>query len=305
MTQSGTDPATSPTARTVSLIVNPAAGGGRAGRLLGEVGNALSSRGREHHVEATRSLEHAAELAAAAAGAGELAVAFGGDGLIAAVAGALRNTDGVLGILPGGRGNDLARVLGIPRDPVAACEVLDSGVVRTIDLGQAGDRTFIGIASCGFDSDANRIANQARLVKGNLVYAYGAIRALAGWKPATFELTLDAGVTLVVTGYSVAAANSKAYGGGMYAAPDAELDDGLLDIVTCADMPKRRLLTAVLPKVFKGTHVHEPEVTVRRAREVTITADRPFTLYADGDPIAELPVRVRVLPGAVRVLVPR
>ncbi len=301
----GTDRSTGTPARTVSLIVNPVAGGGRAGRLLGAVGIALSANGLEHHVERTRSLEHARELATAGAEAGEVAVAFGGDGLIGAVAGALAHSEGVLGMLPGGRGNDLVRVLGIPLDPVAACQVIATGVVKRLDLGQAGESTFVGIASCGFDSDANRIANQTRLVRGNLVYAYGAIRALIGWRPARFELTLDGGRKHVVTGYSVGAANSKAYGGGMYAAPGAELDDGLLDIVTLADMPKRRFLTSMMPKVFKGTHVHEREVTVLRAAEVTIAADRPFTMYADGDPIAELPVTVTAVPGAVRAIVPR
>jgi YegS/Rv2252/BmrU family lipid kinase len=305
MTQSEAEPMTAPDTRTISLIVNPSAGGGRAGRLLSEVESALTRLGLPHHVERTRSLGHAAELAAAAAAEGETAVAFGGDGLIAAVAAGLRGTQGVLGVLPGGRGNDLARVLGIPRDPAEACRVLTAGRIRRLDLGLAGERTFVGIASCGFDSDANRIANQTRLVKGNLVYAYGAIRALAAWRPARFELTLDTDRIHVLTGYSVGAANSKAYGGGMYAAPDAELDDGLLDIVTCSEMPKWRFLTSLLPKVFKGTHVEEPEVSVLRAAEVTITADRPFTLYADGDPIAELPVTVRVLPGAIRVIVPR
>jgi YegS/Rv2252/BmrU family lipid kinase len=305
MTGSDAAPVAATGTRRVALIVNPFAGAGRAGRLLPEVEGALDRLGLAHHVERTRSLEHATELATAAAVAGETAVAFGGDGLIAAVAAGLRGSEGVFGLLPGGRGNDLARVLGIPRDPAAACEVLSRGTIRRLDLGLAGDRTFVGIASCGFDSDANRIANQTRLVRGNLVYAYGAIRALAGWRPARFELTLDGERMHVLTGYSVAAANSKAYGGGMYAAPGAELDDGLLDVVTCADMPKWRLLTSVLPKVFKGTHIEEPEVTVLRASQVTITADRPFTLYADGDPIAELPVTVRVLPGAIQVLVPR
>ncbi|HLY48032.1 MAG TPA: diacylglycerol kinase family protein [Solirubrobacteraceae bacterium] len=304
MTERQPAPVASAAARPISLIVNPSAGGGRAGRLLGSVGMALSARGLSHHVELTRSLEHAAELAAVAAAAGELAAAFGGDGLIAAVAGALRDSDGILGILPGGRGNDLARVLGIPADPVAACEVLARGVVRRLDLGEVAGRTFLGIASCGFDSDANRIANQTRLVKGNLVYAYGAVRALVGWRPATFEVTLDGARTHVVRGYSVGAANNKAYGGGMYAAPDAELDDGLLDVVTLADMPKARFLTSLMPKVFKGTHVNEPEVTVWRAAEVAIAADRPFTLYADGDPIAELPVTIRVLPRAVQAILP-
>ena len=301
----GAESVTAGPTRTLALIVNPAAGGGRAGRLLGAVGDALSAQGLEHHVERTTSLEHARELARAAAEAGEVAVAFGGDGLIGAVAGALADSEGVLGLLPGGRGNDLARVLGIPLDPVAACQVLAGGVVKQLDLGQAGGKVFVGIASCGFDSEANRIANETRIVRGNLVYAYGAIRALIRWRPARFELTLDDGRTHVVTGYSVGAANSKAYGGGMYAAPGAELDDGLLDIITCADMPKRRFLTSMLPKVFKGTHVGEPEVTVLRAAAVTIAADRPFTMYADGDPIAELPVTVKALPGAVRAIVPR
>ena len=290
---------------TVRLIVNPAAAGGRAMRSLGAVSERLDALGVGHHVELTRDLEHAGALARQAAAAGEVATGFGGDGLIGAIAGALVGSDGVLGVLPGGRGNDFARTLGIPLTAVDACAVLAHGTPRRIDLGRAGERTFIGIASCGFDSDANRIANQARLIRGNLVYAYGAIRALAGWRPATFELTLDGGRTHVVTGYSVAAANSKAYGGGMYAAPAAELDDGLLDVVTCADMPKWRLLTSLLPKVYKGKHVEEPEVTVLKASQVTITADRPFTLYADGDPIAELPVTVRVLPGAIQALVPR
>jgi YegS/Rv2252/BmrU family lipid kinase len=291
--------------RRLALIVNPSAGGGRAGAALPDVQDALRRLGLQHRVETTRSLEHARELALEAAGRGEVAVAFGGDGLVGAVAGALMHSTGVAGILPGGRGNDFARVLGIPLEPIPACSVLAEGAVRTLDLGQAGERTFVGIASCGFDSEANRIANQTRLVRGNLVYAYGAVRALVSWRPARFELTLDGERQYVVTGYSVGAANSKAYGGGMYAAPGAELDDGLLDIVTMATTSKRRFLFSLMPKVFKGTHIDEPEVTVLQAREVAISADRAFTMYADGDPIAELPVTVRALPGAVQVIAPQ
>jgi YegS/Rv2252/BmrU family lipid kinase len=290
--------------RAIALIVNPSAGGGRAGKLLDAVAAALAAHRLTHHVERTRSLEHAQELARAAAAAGEVAVAFGGDGLIGAVAGALRDSRGLLGVLPGGRGNDLARVLGIPPDPVAACQVLASGVPRAIDLGEVAGRTFVGIASCGFDSDANRIANQARLIRGNLVYAYAALRTLATWKPATFAVTLDGGETRTVVGCTVAAANSKAYGGGMFLAPDASLDDGMFDVVFVEDAPKRKLL-GLLPLLFKGEHVHKPNVHVERARGLHIAADRPFSLYADGDPIAELPVTLRVLSRAVRVLVPQ
>jgi YegS/Rv2252/BmrU family lipid kinase len=288
----------------LALIVNPSAGGGRAGRALGDVRQALGRLGLEHQAELTRDLEHAIGLARSAAAAGQVAVAFGGDGLVGAVAGALCDDGGgVLGVLPGGRGNDFARVLGIPLEPVAACQVLATGIARPHDLGQVGSRTFIGIASCGFDSVANRIANRTRIVRGNLVYVYGALRALAGWKPATFTLEFDHGEQRTATGYTVAAANSKAYGGGMLMAPDASLQDGLLDVVIVGQVPKLRFLR-LLPTVFRGEHVALSNVEVVRCTSVRIAASRPFTLYADGDPIAELPVTVRALPEAVRVIVP-
>jgi YegS/Rv2252/BmrU family lipid kinase len=287
-----------------SLIVNPSAGGGRAGRLLADVQAALDRHGVEHHVERTRSLDHARELAHAATTAHEAALAFGGDGLIGAVASALQHSGGVLGVLPGGRGNDFVRVLGVSQDPVVACDVIAGGEVKELDLGQVGEKIFIGIASCGFDSDANRIANETRVVRGNLVYAYGALRALAGWKPATFEVTLDGGPPREVTGYTVAAANSGAYGGGMFLAPDASLEDGMLDVVMVEHVPKLRFLR-LLPTVFKGEHVKQRNVIIERAREISISASRPFTMYADGDPIGELPVTVRALPRAVRVIVPK
>ncbi len=287
----------------LAVIVNPVAGGGRAGRALPAVRAELHRLGLEHHVQATLSLEHARSLARDALATGEIAVAFGGDGLIGAVAGALRHSDGVLGVLPGGRGNDFVRSLSIPVDAVAACAVLTTGHRQRLDLGCVGGRTFIGIASCGFDSVANRIANETKLVRGNLVYAYGAMRALAGWRPASFTVTVDDGEPRSVIGYTVAVANSGRYGGGMRLAPDARLDDGLLELMIISDMPRLRFLRT-LPSVFKGEHVHRPEFALERARRVRIAASRPFTLYADGDPIAELPAEIEVLPAAVQTIVP-
>jgi YegS/Rv2252/BmrU family lipid kinase len=291
----------------LELLVNPSSGGGRALKALPRVRARLGELGLEHALHETRSLDHARELAAAAAEQGRTVVTLSGDGLVGAVAGVLRGRDATLGVLPGGRGNDFARVAGIPRDPVAACDVLVQGTARPIDVGEVVGadgvaRTFIGIASLGFDSDANRIANEAPSRLGPLVYLYGALRALAAWKPATFELELD-GEPVTVRGWSVAGANSAAYGGGMYVAPDAALDDGLLDVVTSAETGKATFLR-VLPKVFKGRHVDEPSVEVRRAREVRVRADRPFEVYADGDPIGALPATIRAVPGALRVLLP-
>jgi len=293
-----------PVERRIALIVNPSSGGGRAMRALPTVQERLHALGLPFHVEQTRSLGHGAELAHAALAAGELPVTLSGDGLVGAVAGALRGADGaVMGVLPGGRGNDFARVTGIPLDPMAACDVLAHGTPRPIDVGEADGHTFIGIASLGFDSDANRIANEAPARLGQLVYLYGALRALAAWQPAAFEVEVD-GERVSFTGWSVAAANSKAYGGGMLLAPDAELDDGQLDVVLTARTTKLRFLRS-LPKVFKGAHIHEPSVRVLRGAEVRISADRAFTVYADGDPIGVLPITVRAVRHAVRVVLPR
>lgn len=289
--------------RRLALIVNPVAGGGRPARALPQVQAELRARGFEQRFDYTKSLGHARELALEAAAGGEVAVAFGGDGLISAVAGALKHTDGAVGILPGGRGNDLCRVLGIPLKPVAACAVLASGVQRQLDLGEAAGRAFTGIASCGFDSVVNQIANETTVVRGSPVYGLALLRALPRFKAAGFEVTFDGGEVQRFTGYSVAAANSRQFGGGMRLAPDASLTDGLLDAVIIEDMPKLRFLR-LAPTVFSGRHLRYREVSVVRAREIHIEATEPFTLYADGESIAELPVTVRVLPGAVRMIVP-
>jgi len=289
--------------RAVSLIVNPMAGGGRAAKALPRVERRLGDLGVAFHTERTRDLEHARDLARLAAEAGETVVTLSGDGLVGCVAGVLRERPGsVLGILPGGRGNDFARVLGIPLEAEEACAVIAHGVERPVDVGDVGGRTFIGIASLGFDSEANRIANEAPAWLGQLVYLYGALRALVEWRYAAFDVEVD-GERYSFTGWTVAAANSKAYGGGMFLAPDAELDDGALDVVWC-DRNSKLWFLRTLPKIFKGEHIRESGVHVRRGSVVSISADRPFVVYADGDPIGELPVTVRAIPNALRVLLP-
>jgi YegS/Rv2252/BmrU family lipid kinase len=272
-------------------------------KLLPQVEQELRAQSLAYRVVQTESLEHGIDEARRGADAGEVPVVMSGDGLVGQIGGALAGTDATLGIVPGGRGNDLARVLGIPSDPVQAVRVLAAGEGRKIDVGDANGRRFLGVASCGFDSEANRIANETRLVRGNLVYAYAAIRALIAWRAARFTLVLDGGDRLVYDGYSVAAANSRAFGGGMFVAPHAELDDGRLDVITVSDVSKLRYVRG-LPKAFKGTHLANEEVGEHRAATVEISADRNFAVYADGEHLTDLPATVTVLPGALRVLAP-
>jgi YegS/Rv2252/BmrU family lipid kinase len=288
--------------RRLAVIVNPTAGSGRALEALPRIRSELDRIGADYHVIETSSADHARAEGTAARERGEAVGALGGDGLVGTLAGVLCGGDSPLALLPGGRGNDLARVLGIPTEPEAAARVAIEGVERPIDVPDVDGTSYVGIASCGFDSDANRIANEAKLIRGNLVYLYAALRALAAWKHATFEVVVD-GQRHTVTGYSVIVANSKAYGGGMYVVPHAELDDGRLDVMLAAAGSKLHFLSH-LPKLFSGSHVDDPRLRFVRGEEIEVSADRPFVVYADGDPIAELPVRIRVARQALRVLVP-
>ena len=286
----------------LALIVNPHSGGGRGLSALRTVERELDHRRVPFRADLTESLGHAAELALAAIESEEIPVAVGGDGLIGAVGGALAGAPLPRGLIPAGRGNDLARGLGIPSDPGQALEVILSGNRRTIDVGEANGERFLGIASVGFDSRANRIANDSRLPSGRLVYSLAALRALATWEAVRFSIALD-GETKRFTGYTVALANNGYYGAGMHLAPDSDISDGLLDLITVSGTSRLRFLSQ-LPKVFSGSHIELEEVDCIKVREVEVAASRPFEVYADGDPLTRLPAVFRVLHNALEVMAP-
>jgi YegS/Rv2252/BmrU family lipid kinase len=286
----------------LALLVNPSSAGGKTLKLLPKVEQVLDSRRVEFRVQRTKGLEHGVEQALRAIEAGEVPVVMSGDGLLGAVGGAMAGSETPLGIIPGGRGNDLARVLGIPDDPEAAIEVVLAGHSRRIDVGEANDKRFLGIVSVGFDSEANRRANETHFLRGNLVYAYAALRTLLGWKPARFTIRVGEERTRI-SGYSVSVANNSTFGGGMRIAPNASLDDGEFDVVTVGEVGKLRFVRN-LPKVFKGAHIDEDEVHVFRASRLELTASRPFPVYADGEHLTDVPASLRVLPRALSVLVP-
>jgi YegS/Rv2252/BmrU family lipid kinase len=286
----------------IALLANPSAADGRSLKCLDIVRATLEQRGAEYRM-ATPAGRDAARAAAREAGErGETVVAVGGDGTIGLIAGALRDTPGRLTVIPAGRGNDFARVMKIPTNAAEAAALVLDGEEKVVDVGDVDGETFVCIASLGFDSDANRIANDAKLIKGNLVYLYAALRALAGWQHANFHVVID-GEAHDVRGWAVAIANSKAYGGGMYIAPGAQIDDGQFDVVLTSETSRRTALKD-LPKVFKGTHSALPYVQTLRGKKVEVSADRPFDIYADGDPIGCLPATVSISARSLKVLVP-
>jgi YegS/Rv2252/BmrU family lipid kinase len=286
----------------LTLLVNPSSAGGRSLKLLPRIEAALDARRVAFRVEKTRSLDHGAELALQAVELGEVPVVVSGDGLLGVVGGAMAGAEAPLGLIPAGRGNDLARALGIPTEPEAAVDTVLGGRSRLIDVGEANGKRFLGIASVGFDSECNRLANETHWLRGNLVYAYSMPRTLIGWRTARFTIAVGE-ERKRLSGYFVAVANNSVYGGGMWIAPEAEIDDGEFDVVAIGEVGKLRFLRG-LRDVLKGAHLDKPEVSVFRAPRLELDASRPFPVYADGDHLTDLPVSLRVLPRCLSILVP-
>lgn len=308
------------------LIVNPAAGGGSSRAVVPAVTAALDAAGASYQVSESASLEHARELAAAGVQRGDVVVAVGGDGMAGALAGTVAAAGGICGIIPAGRGNDLARVLGLPADPAAAALVLAGGQVRRVDMigvrvaGQA-ESIVAGSVYAGLPAVAGEIANATRWLKGPMVYPVAALRALAGWQPASFRVQVaghggsaagpaSAPALHAFAGYAVVVANCPYFGAGMKVAPPAQVDDGILDIVLMRHGPKLTFVRA-LAKIKDGSHVMLPQVSLERGSEVTLAADRAMPAAADGERLpgaAPLPagaeLRIRALPLILAVLTP-
>ena len=299
---------------SLSLIVNPAAARGRSLRVLPEVIAELGRLGAGYEITRSASLDHARELAAAAAAAGRAAVAVGGDGMAGAVAGAVAGMAAGFGVIPAGRGNDLARVLGIPAPPREAAAVLAAGHTRRADLISV---TAPGRPACvvagsvymGIPSVAGEIANAARWLRGPVVYPAAALRALARWRTVRFEVD-SAGPAAAFPGCALVVANTAYFGAGMQVAPPAVFDDGILDVVALHEVSKPAFVRVLL-KIRDGSHVGLPGVTLSRASAVTVTMDRDMPVAADGETLpwaaplpAGTPLRIAVLPGALTALVP-
>lgn len=247
----------------------------------------------------------AGKLAREAANAGvEIVVAAGGDGTIGEVANGLVGTNAIMGVIPMGTGNDLARSLCIPRDLTAAVHVLVGGDVRTIDLGKLDQGGFfINVAGCGFDAEVARRINQGyRYLRGTTAYVVAALQTLGRYRADAITLEVDGQVREEKV-MLCALANATSYGGGMRIAPHADLSDGLLDVVLVGDVSRTEFLRA-FPSVFKGTHTTHPKVQVFRGSRVSIKSAADLLLLADGEEVGSLPCGATVVSAALRVLTP-
>lgn len=295
--------------RSFTFLVNPAAGGGAAPEAVVPVARVLRSAGAVVDVTYSPGPKAIRALTTEAVERGDVVVSVGGDGMLSSVVGLVAHLGGTLGIVPAGRGNDFARMLGLPTSPAQQAEVLLAGAVRKVDLLRAGDRVVAGSVYAGVDARAAALVDRATWVPGSLQYPLAAVRALASYTPGDYRLSVD-GATLEVSAATVVVANSAYYGQGMRIAPAAGLDDGLLDVVVIAAASRVALIRA-LPSVYDGSHVARPDVTVLQGRRVELSgrARTPIAVGADGEALADLPslaeppLVVEVLPGALSVLV--
>ncbi|MFI2377750.1 diacylglycerol kinase [Streptomyces sp. NPDC018964] len=292
----------------ITLFVNPTAGRGRGARAARPAASALRDAGFSVRTVLGDDPRDALDRARAAVeeGTGAL-IAVGGDGMANLALQAVVGTGTPFGLVAAGTGNDFARALGMPlREPAAAgrmiADALKCGRVRDIDLGRVGDRWFGAVLASGFDSRVNDRGNRMRLPLGRLKYDVAMVAELAAFRPLPYRITLDGGEVREVEAMLVAVGNGPSYGGGMRICPGADLTDGLFDVTVVGECSRATLLR-VFPRVYRGTHVGHPAITVLRAASVELAAEE-VTGYADGEPVGPLPLTARCVPGALRVVGP-
>ncbi|MFQ5792635.1 MAG: diacylglycerol/lipid kinase family protein [Acidobacteriota bacterium] len=289
------------------LLVNPAAGRRRAVQTGIRVAQRLREAGVHAELVESRTFEHGVELAEGAKTSDwDIVVAVGGDGTAHAVANGLcrspKAARPAMGIVPCGRGNDFAAQLGI-RDLETACGAVLGGVRRAVDIGCTEARFFLGVAGAGFDSQvARRAQRRVPVLSGTGVYVYSVLRTLAVFEPFQARIVYDSGeyegpITFAAVG------NTSRYGGGMCIAPHASMDDGLLDLCLVKEISRATLLR-MFPRVFSGAHIHHPQVFYTQTKSVAIESSVPAELFADGEFLQRVPVRIDVAHRALTVATP-
>lgn len=297
------------------LIVNPVAGAGRTAKKWPQVMSLLQSAGLRFEHDLTEAPGHARELAKSAAKKGyELVVSVGGAGTINEVVNGLYDAgniaDVMLGIIGTGTGSDYIRTIGIPRTYQEACLcfksprkiAVDVGVVEYFSVNQMVKRLFVNFAGLGFDAEIVKATTQKyKTLNSTASYLTGLFTALLFYRNKQVTITLDGGLAEKKV-CAVLVNNGKYGGGGMFAAPDADLTDGLLDVLIIGDLSKPDLLWS-LPRVYRGTHLTHPKVTMKRAREIEIQSAEVMFLQADGELLGGLPARFYILPAALNIAI--
>ena len=225
-------------------------------------------------------------------------VVIGGDGIVHDAVQVLAGTDVVLGIVAYGTGNDFARALGLPVDDPVAAATAALGDARRVDLIHCDHGWVASVATCGFSARVNERANRMRVPRGPSRYTMATLALLPRLRADRLELAVDGGTPSTIEATLVAVGNTAYFGGGMQICPDAQPDDGILDVAVVGRLGRLALLR-FLPTVFGGRHRDHRSMSWHRCTEVTIRGD--VELWGDGEPLGPTPVTLRAVPGALSV----
>lgn len=297
--------------RSFSFLVNPLSGGGAAPAAVVPVARLLRDAGAEVEVTYSPGPKATLDLVKAGVARGDVIVAVGGDGMLSSIAGQVAQVDGVLGMIPAGRGNDFARMLKLSDDAEVIAKVLLEGAETPTDLIEvtlpgAEPRLVAGSVYSGVDARAGEIVDKVRWMPARLQYPYAALHSLATYVPSSFTVVID-GASHSFVAATVVVANSGYYGKGMHIAPSASVTDGLLDVIVIEAASRREMVKA-LPKVYDGAHIELDQVKVLRGASVEISGTPSVPMGGDGEPLGMLPTSqerpavVRVVPGALKIL---
>ena len=288
----------------ILVIVNPMAGGGRTLRLLPKIRHWLSESPHEFSFNTTRSPdEMRSEIMKAPAQGINALLLIGGDGTVHQALPAIAETNIPFGFLPCGRGNDFARNIGLPSKLQKSCSLPSNPSFHQVDLPRINNIPFVAVAYVGFDAEVNELANEGKgYFGGTLGYIVCVTKALKSFKPFEVEITID-GDTWRERVMMVTVANAPFYGGGMKIAPDANMNDGLLNICIVKEISKLELLWE-FPKVFKGTHIYHPRIMMKSGRRIRLTSDEPRNIYADGEYVGHLPADCTIGNQTIHIMSP-
>ncbi len=281
----------------VHVLGNPTARGGT--RRLDDVVAALERRGVEAIVlDATTPADARAEAQSSVAGGANRLIAVGGDGVVHLAVNAVAESETVLGVVPLGTGNDFARALGLLDGDVDRQVGRALAAPVPIDAIRSNHGWVATVATLGFSGDVTARANRLRWPRGQLRYTLATVLQLPRLRtlPVTVEVdgrSVGGATTLLAVG------NTAFFGGGMQICPDARPDDGRLQVVSIGDVPRHTFLR-VFPTVFSGRHTDRPEVAVAVGTGATIHG-ADVDVWADGELLGSLPIRLDVVPAALRI----
>lgn len=279
------------------LIVNPIAGGGASLKKLPEVLRFLEENSWKCRVFTSTCPGHAEILALKLARENQVIIAIGGDGTVNEVMRGALGSPSMMAIIPCGSGNDIAASFGITRQN--ALETLVSGVSKKVDIAYVNNEPFLGVASCGLDTEVNRTANRIpRLIKGALLYTLALVIAIVKYKPMEITITTpDKSYTEKIM--LLAVGHGDRYGGGMKITPLAQRSDGLLDVCLVKNINKWKLLF-IFPLVFSGRHIRHPRVSYEQVASLSI--EGCGEVFADGDFKSLLPAKYRLQPALLNLI---